>query len=64
MNPRALSSTVPASALLPGDRIAHPATGEPVRVAAVLRSGEGVVAALRGATPISVGRSFRISLLA
>ncbi len=64
MNPRALSSTVPAAALLPGDRVVHPTTGAPARIAAVMRSGEGVAALVRGAEPIVVGRSFRISLLA
>lgn len=64
MNPRALSPTVPATALLPGDRIFHPTSGAVGRVSSVNRAGDEVVVLVRGAAPVVVGRSFRISLVA
>lgn len=64
MNPRIGFPTVPAAALIPGDRIVRPDGGGPAAVASVVRSHGVVAVVLHDSTAVTFSASTRISLRA
>lgn len=63
MNPRSLSSTVPASSVLPGDVVVHPVDGFTKRVEAVTRFEDRVTLSFRCAEALRLARDERVRIL-
>lgn len=63
MNPRSLSSSVVAAAVLPGDIVVHPVDGFTKRVEAVSRAHDRVTLSFRSAEALRLSRDSRVRLL-